>query len=800
MLDDIPQELRSYAQWVCWRYESRNEKETKIPYDVKNGNLAAVDDPTTFATFEQACTALSSYNGLGFVLTEHDPFTFVDLDIKPGVKPEDISRQISIQEKFDTYSERSPSGQGLHIICKGHVLSGRRRSNIEIYSSLRYMTVTGDVYERKPIEERQDLIQILWSEMGVGTAIYSDQDSPQTVSDTDVIQRGTNAVNGAKFLGLMQGNWQEYYPPPNLSQSEADFALIDMIAFYTQNREQIIRIFRSSGLGQRKKAQRVDYINTMVNRSFDRMLPSMNFDSLRNRIDAFVSGWKGFNAPATINGTIIDTVPFTHSDTQPSTWEDQPQQEALVGAITPIAAPAITVKFPPGLMGEIASYIYQSSQRPVAEIALAAGIGFMAGMCGRAYNTPTGAGLNLYIVLIALSGVGKEAMANGISRLTETIATYQPKKENVPSIREFIGPSEFRSDAALVKALERQPSMVSIMGEFGLKLQAMHSPNANAHIKGLKSNLLDVFSKSGYGGVFRPIVYSETAKNTKDIASPAFSILAESTPSTFYEGVDESMIAHGLLPRFLTLEYHGDRVAANETHTTIPPSTVLQTQLGQLAAYCHSLMHSNSIIYAQFADQDVYDMAKRFDKDCDYQINSRKDKEQDAIRELWNRGHLKALKLASLVSVGIDPYKPLITRECWEWSQSIVEQDILRMVKRFEKGDIGSDQGEQKQIAELLSAMREFLFKPWNVIAKYKVGSPAMQLARVIPHSFISKRLIAMSSFRKDRRGASQAINATLKTLCESGILADMTGKAQFEVGGRIYMITDTRYLTEPEA
>ena len=78
--------------------------------------------------------------------------------------------------------------------------------------------------------------------------------------------------------------------------------------------------------------------------------------------------------------------------------------------------------FPPGVVGEIADYIYRSSVRPVPDVALAASIALCAGIVGRSYNV-SGTGLNLYVILVAKSGVGKEGARTGINRL---IATQRP--------------------------------------------------------------------------------------------------------------------------------------------------------------------------------------------------------------------------------------------------------------------------------------------------------------------------------------------------------------------------------------
>jgi len=70
-------------------------------------------------------------------------YSFIDLD--ESLDQATLNRQIKIHSEFDSYSEVSPGGKGLHIIVKGSVPSGRRRSSIEIYSSQRYATMTGQV-------------------------------------------------------------------------------------------------------------------------------------------------------------------------------------------------------------------------------------------------------------------------------------------------------------------------------------------------------------------------------------------------------------------------------------------------------------------------------------------------------------------------------------------------------------------------------------------------------------------------------------------------------------------------------
>jgi hypothetical protein len=278
----IPEELLAYPQWVLWKYAATPKgRQTKLPYSAVTGQLASVNDPSTWATYDKAVAALAfgQHSGIGFVLSEADPYTFIDLDDPKGDAAV-IDTQVKIAGAFDTYSEVSPSGQGLHLILKGKIPEGRRRNYIEVYSSLRYMTVTGLTHHNKPIAERQQLLETLWAELGGTTSrvdAAASQDQPERYTDEEIYKQARNAENGDKFDRLFQGDWQSYYP----SQSEADFALINIISFYSRNIEQIRRLFLTSALGQRDKAnKRKSYVDEMIRKSFDNVHPVVRSDSL----------------------------------------------------------------------------------------------------------------------------------------------------------------------------------------------------------------------------------------------------------------------------------------------------------------------------------------------------------------------------------------------------------------------------------------------------------------------------------------------------------------------------------------
>lgn len=70
------------------------------------------------------------------------------------------------------------------------------------------------------------------------------EESISYLSDDEVIIKASNAINKDKFLALWNRNLSSYS-----SQSEADLALVSILAFYCEKDEkQIDRLFRKSKL------------------------------------------------------------------------------------------------------------------------------------------------------------------------------------------------------------------------------------------------------------------------------------------------------------------------------------------------------------------------------------------------------------------------------------------------------------------------------------------------------------------------------------------------------------------------
>lgn len=773
--ENIPTELRLYNSWCLWRYEEKeNGEKTKVPYQL-SGQKCSPTDPTHWASFDSIAnykTKLnghSGYDGIGFVLSNMDPFAVIDLDYTED--QEKFKRQQNIYDNFNSYSEISPSGKGLHIVTYGSVPSGRKREKVELYSSQRYICFTGQVFNNAPIAHRQELLDILWAEMGPETPVYDLQaiSQKEIFSDNEILKQATNATNGEKFTKLILGDWSSAGYP---SQSEADFAIIDMFAFYTQNIDQIKRLWHMSALSKRNKQtsiKGVPYLDHMINRAFDRQLPFVDLSSIKvNGISLDQSQIKEGVAPGN---------KATPSHGTGEQAQAMPGIGALVGeantlsnaAAAKLVAQAIAVKmsppqptWPPGLLGQIAHFIYNASDYPCYEIAMAGAIGLMAGICGRAYNVSR-TGLNLYIVFLAVTGTGKESASSGITKL------MAKTKKTIPNADTFIGPGDIRSEQALVKYLTDHPSFVSIYSEFGNKLKQMNS-NHNENALGLRSIMLKLYNKSGFNDELGKIIYSDKDKNTKNLLSPAFTLLAESTPEEYYSAIDENLISDGFLNRFITFEYKGKRPLKNKFPVSEVP-VALEQALNQLISVCLSKNGFAEPINV-IIDPEAQAL---FDRMEDHLTDVIDNSSSELLRKLWVRSTVKAMKLAAIPAVGINCMAPVIDYACAKWAYDLIVADTEMMAQRFNLGAVGekslvtysSDSNQLDDMVKIIGKWLKKTEKPNRVDDK-------MLASGVYTFSALQMRVASTASFRNDKVGSTAAFKRALQTLLDSGDIIEL--------------------------
>ncbi len=265
----IPDELKQLPQWVCWKYERRGDKDTKVPYDALRGGPASSTDADSWCSFAEAlaaCENCSDYAGIGFVFSEFDPYCGVDLDdCRDPESGQFKDWAQEIVEQLASYSEVSPSGTGVKVFLKATKPGSRCRKayhdgEVEIYDRDRFFTVTGQHLSETStrIESRKEQLNALYLAVfgddghSDGPPVSSGTPGPNPsnnghvhLDDNEIIELASNQRrSGTKFAALWSGNWNSHFN----SASEADASVVFTLAFYTKDAAQIDRLFRSSGL------------------------------------------------------------------------------------------------------------------------------------------------------------------------------------------------------------------------------------------------------------------------------------------------------------------------------------------------------------------------------------------------------------------------------------------------------------------------------------------------------------------------------------------------------------------------
>lgn len=437
------------------------------------------------------------------------------------------------------------------------------------------------------------------------------------------------------------------------------------------------------------------------------------------------------------------------------------------------------LSFPPGFVGALAQFIYCQAPRPIVEVAVVGALGLMAGIAGREWHIP-GSGLNLYIVLIAKSGVGKEAMHSGIDNLVAAASIH------FPEARQAVNPNDFASGPALIKGCMNQPCMVNVAGEIGHKFVTMAHTN-DSSMRSLRKQLTTLYSKSAPKSIAGGISYSSQEHNVEAAQSIAFSMIGDTTPGTFYESITDSMLRDGFMSRFCIVEYTGDRPDKNPAIMDQPPEALIN-HIVPIMQHASMLRAREQYKPVGFTDSAAA-ILDRFDLECDAGVRNAGDDE--GLRQLWNRAHLKALRVAALLAVGDNYVCPMVNDDHAIWAIGLVRHGVEAFLKRLRSGDVGegTDGGREQKVLELC---KEFILLPVDKLPAWLKSGEQMRQAGIVPHKFLQQRTQRLAAFERHKQGHTAALSMAIKTAVTNGNLMDVKGDKlveQFGFHGRAYRV-----------
>lgn len=772
MIGDFPPDLNGLRQWVSYKIEpDANGNPTKVPYDPRTGQPASSTDPATWSPLSEVMNGHAYlYQGPGFMLSEDDGISIADLDnpfrrvvggVVHQITQEDPAAYDAamrtwasyegVIKDFDSYTEWSPSKMGFHIWVRGKLPDdwGKRKGTFEIYGRKRFMTVTGLHLPGTPktINPRQHQLEEFARVLGLDKANVSNFESqPETQSDFELWEKLNKSATAGKFLALWNGDISGYP-----SGSEADQALANYICYFTDNKEQAARVFRASPhFANRVKLQdRPKLVEYAINKGFDMKAPPIDFEAIRAMAER-------------------------QRQTQDQAWT----APAAPAAPAPLPAEPEPVNVmqerPPGVLGDIAEFLYAAAPRPVPECALAGAIGLLAGICGRAYNVSR-TGLNQYVVMIGPSGIGKESISSGLDRVLDQV------KDTIPAVTMFLGPSNIQSAPGLYKMFGPQdqkgatPSFVSVIPEFGKKLKVWTDPRASSNEQMLHAAYLDLWTKSGRGQSAGGFKYSDAAKDMPKVFAPGLSIIGDTVPSRFYEACTAASIEGGLIPRMLLIEYKGDRPANNAeaaARAAMPPDAIARLKALVEVALMRNQINDPIDVKMTSAARDLFVL---FDKEMDARWNAAKGNE--VVQAIWNRSHLKSMKLAALRAVGINPHDPVIDTKDARWAIDFVRNDAHMLLAQFDTGQLSTgnmDDDKQRAVAKCLTTYISKGHAGISPSHRAKISETLVQHG-VCPIWYLRLKLRMHKAFKDNgMRGFNETVTKTLREMESAGLVRNV--------------------------
>lgn len=731
-LPDLPaiEELRQHRQWVAWKIEIRNGRPTKPPVSPLTGYGASHSSSGTWGTYEQAVqrAADDGLPGVGFVISDKDEFTGADLDKCRNAETGELEAwAAAVLALAETYAEISPSGTGIRLIWRGKVAETIKcdPAHVEVYRSLRYLTITGRHIAGTP----EDIRPAQLTEAALRARV--EQFRPPA-------PKLNGSVNGANFFRSVNdkalANLASWVPSLFGAAARFQFGTgayrISSQALGRNLEEDLsisprgIKDWGVHDIGDGRLGSRSPIDLAMeYGVASDVMSAAQWLCDRLGRTPADLGFRSGHDPVAVVSqSNLAKLVPLPASP-EP---ERLPAKPALdTSDLSDLAFPSnpYLPEACPGIIGEVIAHILETALFPVPDFAALSAIVFASALYGRRWAEPIMAGgLNVYAIATAPTGWGKDHPLQEPRQIA-----YRCE------MMHMMGPGEFKSDSAIEKVLRKCPIRASYMDEIGIVLQANSGRNASAWEKRVRKALLEVYSasKGMWTGSQAAGDKDEKDKGSEPLHRPILSLYGTSTPEELYKGLTDDNVRDGLFGRLIfaapdrkpSRQRPGpgdyDRLRAQiDAIRSFTPTEVPEKQ----RALYHSNLRNALVLPAVIRAQIDGEGRAALETIDDWQ-RELTEKEGD-LTTIANRAAENTGKLATLRALSRDHTSPVVALDDVQWGWTIVERSLFVIARDIERHMVGSE------FEGLVKAIRRYL---------EDAGKDGMKYAELLRRKGVSK-------------------------------------------------------------
>tara|TARA_R100001369_G_scaffold92214_1_gene136218 strand:+ start:4449 stop:6572 length:2124 start_codon:yes stop_codon:yes gene_type:complete len=356
---------------------------------------------------------------------------------------------------------------------------------------------------------------------------------------------------------------------------------------------------------------------------------------------------------------------------------------------------------PPGLLKDMFEFCEEIAQVPQPELSLIGALALASVTCGRIYRTNMNNFSSMYFMGIAKSGQGKE-----------NIKTFVESVLNASDHEKLVVGDGYTSSGAVHSVLKMRPTQITVMDEFGKRLEAIGASGNTNKEDGIQT-LMEAWGRCH--GVLRPDNYSlmNVQENYKEqmmsrvTHKPAITLVGLSVPKNFYNALNGGRIADGFLNRFVVVESTEPRRVGELKKYKSPPISIVNW-----VNYIRRQRGSMSDLSRDNAEMDLNQIVLKFDKESEEvlqdfarEIVKRQDiLEKDNLEPLLSRSKEKAMRLSLLCTLASHPDATMITGDVTRWSVDFIRYYDLVFIEAC-RDKVASSATESK-IKQVLSFIR----------------------------------------------------------------------------------------------
>lgn len=312
--------------------------------------------------------------------------------------------------------------------------------------------------------------------------------------------------------------------------------------------------------------------------------------------------------------------------------------KAKPGATVAIELPQAPASLlnPPGLLGEFVAWACRTARFPQPILAAVNGLALLGTVIGQTARTETDLRANLYVLGIAPSASGKDHSRKCAKRLMAAAG-----------LTARLGGENLASDAGLLEAVNRSPSCLFQIDEFGRVLKTLVKPD-KAHLYAIPTTLMQLYSAAN--DLFLGKEYA--GGDRKDIDQPCVCLYGTTVPQHFFSALTHDEAEDGFLARFFIASGDSDPVEQS-AGMEAPPQSLVDAVVA-IASRPRNVNPRGNIDAALVARPPVYAMnaeASQLFQTLSAEIADRRESHRQAgIAAIWGRCWEQSAKAALVIA------------------------------------------------------------------------------------------------------------------------------------------------------